>query len=94
MTPTTTSNHRGPHTIPGGSARWDAAPLQVERPDTPQGTPGLSVDEVNPEPCQGLTGSEPRRPQTPMENQTAEAGRCCAHRTGSAPALPTVLGGR
>lgn len=38
-------------------------------------------------------GSNPRRPQTPMDNQTAGAGRCFAHRTGFAPLRATVLGG-
>lgn len=80
----------GDHSIPGGSARRDAAPWQVERPDTPQGTPGLSVEEVNPRRRQALIGSSPREELAPMDNQARGGAGGFRHLTGAAPDLATA----
>lgn len=48
-----------------------------------KGGPGPLKNENNPE-GSSPTGSRPRRPKTPMDNQTAEAGGC-KQLTGSCP---------
>lgn len=40
-----------------------------------------SLNQDNPGRRQALTGFEPRRAETSMDNQPAGAGRCFAHRT-------------
>lgn len=74
--------------------RMGAAQCSTGRPGTPQGTPGHSTNEDNPSARQGGSDRGPGASPEPMDNQAAGAGRCFAHRTGSAIDLPTVLGGR
>lgn len=74
---------------PGGSGAL-VAPQCNRKARPPKGEPGQPAINDNPGPLAGLAGSEPRRPDTSMENQTAGAGRCFAHRTRSASCLPTA----
>jgi hypothetical protein len=60
-------------------AAQETAPCSEAR--TPRkGSPGSLRDNINPEPARAA-GSDQRRTDPPMGNQTAEAGRCCEHRT-------------
>lgn len=52
--------------------------------------PGPLMSNNNPDPARGA-GSLPRRDGASMDNLTAEAGRCCAHRTDSAASHATAL---
>lgn len=91
MTPTTTSNHRAQHAIPGGLRPLCAPQCNEPRPFRKEG-PGPLMND-NPGPCQGLTGST-QEGEAPMRATTWWGRGCFAQLTAPHPAMPTVLGGR
>ena len=79
------------YAIPDG-CRPLRAPQCNEARNRRKAAPG-SLNQGNPGPRQGLTGST-QEGLAPMRATTRESGGCFAQLTVPCPCLPTVLGGR